>query len=62
MKRKFLRYSYSSGLIFGELILNIVFYKLFYFLEGVTVTSCTDNITPYNVNKTKVIKETEHYS
>ena len=45
-------------------IFNIFLRDLFYFLEGVTVASYADDVTPYKANKTNdlVIKEIEHFS
>ena len=61
--RKFF-YGIPQGSIFGQLIFNIFFCDLFYFLEGVSVASYADDTTPHTANKTNdlVIKEIEHFS
>ena len=48
----------------GPLILRTFLCDFIHFLDGITVASYADDITPYSVNKTKylVIKELEHLS
>ena len=57
-------YGFPQGSILGRLIFNIFLCDLFYFLEGVAVSSYADDTTPYTANKTNdlVIKEIEHFS
>ena len=57
-------YGILQGSIYGPLIFNVFLCDLVYFLEGVVVSSYTDDTTPDSASKTNylVIKEIEHFS
>ena len=61
---KYIFYRIPQGSILGSLIFNIFLFDLFYFREGVAVSSYADDTKPYSASKTSdsVIKEIEHFS